>query len=99
MKLFICFAAFGCALGKPLEFEIANEPKFFLDENPEERLTDFDTEFEKTLNGIEEMIKSLNDKKKIQEIMIHEMLDRSFNEKNRKNNSRRQSQGWENIMF
>ena len=48
MKLFICFAAFGFAFGKPLAFEITNERKFFLDENSKERLTDFDTEFEKT---------------------------------------------------
>ena len=96
MKLSICFAIFGIAFGKPLEFE--NGRKIFLDENSEEGMTDFETEFENTLHGLEQMTKSLN-VKKIQEILIHEMIDRSFNEKNRKIKSRRQSQGWENIMF
>ena len=95
MKLPICFAIFGIAFGKPLEFEKGR--KIFLDKNSEEGMTDFETEFENTLNSI--MTKSLNDVKKIQEILIHEMIDRSFNEKNRKSTSRRQSQGWENIMF
>ena len=95
MKLSICFAIFGIAFGKPLEFEKGR--KIFLDKNSEEGMTDFETEFENTLNSI--MTKSLNDVKKIQEILIHEMIDRSFNEENRKSTSRRQSQGWENIMF
>ena len=98
MKLFICFAAFDIAFGKPLEFEISNKQQISVNENAEEIFTDF--EFEKTLTDVEQMMKFPSNMEKIQEILIHEIFgNHSFNGKNRKCETRRHSQGWERIMF